>query len=388
MLCDVLLTSLIVAWLMSGCAGPASIAGGPRVKAHAPAAEDQATPQALDESAPVVVMEDSPGVPVDNIKATAPGEYVVVAGDTLWDIASQFLAKPWYWPEIWQVNPQVKNPHLIYPGDVLSLAYVNGKPSITVSGGPRVAQDASVVRLAPRVRSEPLDMALPVQTVAPFTPRPRVVAKDLLDAAPYLLAAQDNHLIYSDQERLYVRGLEQAEVGAHYSVVRPGKPLVDPRTDQLIGHEAIVVGEAQVIRLGEPATVQLTRVEREALQGDRLLPMESEITSTYIPHAPQAPISGTVISLFDALSQVGQHQVAVLNLGTQDGLDQGHVLGAYQAGRLVRDPLTQDKSQRTVVLPEEKAGTLMVFRVFENVSYALVMDAQRPIHLGDGVSNP
>lgn len=324
------------------------------------------------------------------LKSTAPEQYIVVKGDTLWDIASKFLKDPWYWPEIWHVNPQIDNPHLIYPGDVLTLVYINGRPYIQVGDGPRIA-GARVAKLSPQIRVEALARDrnhVPVQAIQQFITRPRVVSKEQLDSAPYILSAQDDRLIYGSGDRVYVRGAQILNKGDRYSVFRPGQVLIDPVTKEPLGYEAILIADATVVKSGDPSTVALENNQREALKGDRLLPLNEEQDRVFFPRAPDQEINGIIISLFDAISQIGQHQVAVLNVGARNGIEKGHVLAVHQAGRTVHDPYANGDQSKSVILPAEKAGVMMVFRTFEKVSYALVMDATRPIHIGDTVQPP
>jgi hypothetical protein len=321
------------------------------------------------------------------VQPAAPLEYVVQKGDTLWDIATTFLADPWFWPEIWHVNPQVANPHLIYPGDVLTLYFVGGRPYVTVTGGPRVL-DAE--KLSPQIRSTPLELDqdfLPVETIASFLIRPRVIDKETYEQAPYILDSQDERLIYGGGDRVYVRGIDEPVPGQRFSVFRQGDALRDPETGEVLGYEAIHIAEADVTRAGDPATVVLNASVREAFRGDRLLPLDpADADRSFVPHAPDFDADGTVISLFDALFQVGTNQVAVINLGTKDGMEKGHVLAIHQSGRTVVDRI--GGSREKVTLPEERAGVMLVFRTFDEVSYGLVMDATRPIALGDAVRNP
>lgn len=360
----------ILALFVSGCASTPE---------PAPPPEPVATPAPAPAPAPQPKVE---------IKPTAPQEYVVKKGDTLWDISTKFLKDPWYWPEIWHVNPQIQNPHLIYPGDVITLFYIDGQPYLSVNGGPRV-EDLQRDKLEPRVRVEPVqrdDEIVPIQTIHQFIIHPRVVDKETLDNAPYIVDAQDQRMIYGPNERVYVRGLDEDQLARRYSVYRKGDRLLDPQTGELLGYEAIHVGEARLERVDDVvATVRLENTVREALRGDLLMPIEDNVNRTFIPHAPQNRVDGEIISLFDAISQIGQNQVVVLNLGARDGLEKGHVLAVNQAGRTVRDPFAGGER---ITLPEERAGVLMIFRTFEKVSYGLVMEATRAIHLGDTVSNP
>ncbi len=312
-----------------------------------------------------------------------PDDYTVVKGDTLWDISARFLSKPWYWPEVWYANPQIKNPHLIYPGDVISLVYVNGRPQLRLRRG-------GTDKLSPQIRSEPLDTAIPtipIDAIQQFLNHSRVVSQQELDAAPYLVESADEHLITGAGDRIYVRRIT-APTPLHYGVYQQGKPYRDPDTGEALGVEALYVGDATLQRFGDPSTLLLAHSTREAVIGDRLLPMdENEVQRNFMPHAPATAVKGRIISVVDGVTQIGQHQVVVLNRGTRDGMEVGHVLAIFQAGSTVADKVSGKRGD-TVTLPDERAGILMVFRTFDRVSYALVMSATRPIHVLDKVSNP
>lgn len=372
----------ILALIGSGCASTPQPAPEP---APPPVAEEPApAPQPVQAAEPEVVLQ-----------ASAPQEYVVKKGDTLWDIASTFLRDPWYWPEIWHVNPQIANPHLIYPGDVITLFYIEGRPYLSVSGGPRVEAGTPTglptEKIGPQVRVEPLDRQqteVPVQAVHQFLIRPRVVTEDEFKQAPYIVDSQDNRLIYGAGDRVYVRGLRRSDEAHQYSVFRQGEVLRDPKTKELLGYEAIHVGEATVVARADISTVVLTDTVREALRGDRLLPIEEDFDRSFIPHAPDFETRGTIISLFDAISQIGKTQVAVINLGSRDGMEKGHVLTVLQAGRTVRDTYGPSSSETRVALPEERTGVMMIFRIFDKVSYGLIMESTRPISVGDAVETP
>ncbi|MFN2349066.1 MAG: LysM peptidoglycan-binding domain-containing protein, partial [Thioalkalivibrio sp.] len=321
------------------------------------------------------------------VRESAPERYVVQRGDTLWDIATTFLRDAWYWPEIWYVNPQIPNPHLIYPGDVITLFYIDGQPRLMVDGGPRVRPTH---RLSPQVRAEELPPALdvPIQSLHQFLVRPRVVTEEQLDQAAYILASQDDRLVFGANDRVYVRGLDDGQQGTRYSIFRKGGALNDPVTGELLGFEAIPVGDAEMLREGDPATMHITRSDREALKGDRLLPLDnSDQDFVFTPHSPPAHVNGQVISLFDAISQIARYQVAVINLGERNGIEQGHVLATYQSGRVVTDNIASERGE-SVTLPDERIGLMMVFRTFEKVSYALVMESTRPIQEGYSLRHP
>jgi LysM repeat protein len=317
-----------------------------------------------------------------------PDSYVVAPGDTLWDIASMFLQDPWYWPEIWQINPQVANPHLIFPGDVLSLAYIDGQPVIQVERG--TTAGTGVTRLSPRVRSEPLEDAIPTipfETLRAFLSRPAVVETGQLDTLPYVFAHAEG-LVSSAGQDVYVRGTD-APAGTSYSLVHLGNELVDPDDNEVIGYEGIYVGEGRVSAPGDPSTVLLTASARETLTGDFLLMEESQAPVNYFPRAPEDQVDGTIISVVDGVSLIGQYQVVVLNRGARHGLEPGHVLRAYRAGATVVDEVGGSGLFREEVkLPDRPAGTMMVFRIFDRMSYALVMEAQSEIRVMDIVRNP
>ena len=336
-------------------------------------------------------LEDLPVAPDQHdveFRASAPEQYTVVPGDTLWDLSNRFLVQPWYWPEIWYVNPQIQNPHLIYPGDVITLFYVGGKPYLTVGGGPRIA---GAERLSPKIRSADIDAGtygIPIQAIQQFIIRPQVVSEEVLDAAPYIVGSQEQRLAYGSGDRVYVRGLD-LNTQDKYTVFRPGDAFYDPETEELLGYEAIMVGDGEIIRLEDPATFDLSETKREALRGDRLLPINfKDIDTEFVPHAPNDQVHGYIISLFDAITQVGTFQVITLNLGDRNGIEKGHVLAVNQAGRVIADPFEKPGSLVDVQLPEETAGVAMVFRTYEKVSYALIMETTRPIQIGDAVVNP
>ncbi len=348
---------------------------------------DTAKTQALDTSGEPH-LEDLPVSPQEHnveFKASAPEQYTVVPGDTLWDLSNHFLVQPWYWPEIWYLNPQINNPHLIYPGDVISIFYVGGKPYLTVGDGPRVT------KLSPKVRSENIDVqayGIPIPAIQQFIIRPRVVSEETLDSAAYIFSSIEERLAFGTGDRVYARGFDGDPQG-QYTIFRKGEALHDPKTDELLGFEAIPVGDGEIIRADDPATFDLTLTKREALRGDRLLPIDfGEIDTEFVPHAPPENTHGHVISLFNAISQVGALQVITLSLGERDGIEKGHILAINQAGRVDTDPFEKPGSLIDVELPEESAGRAMIFRTFEKVSYALIMETSRPIQRGDSATNP
>ena len=318
-----------------------------------------------------------------SIRSTQPGSYVVQSGDTLWDIAERFLLVPWRWPEIWHINPQVKNPHLIYPGDVIELSYVDGSPRLSLRRG-------SLVKLSPRVRIDQLDTAIPaipISAIQQFLSRPQVLDQDALDNAPYIVSFGEEHVIGSNNIKAYVRALT-SEVPIHFDVVRPGKAYHDGESGEILGYEARYLGSAELLQTGDPASVMLADMELEFLAGDRLVPESREASrSSFIPKSPDQSIQGSIISVLNGVSQIGQYNIVVLDRGQRDGLSPGHVLTIKRRGLVVRDTVSPI-SGTMVNLPDEPAGTLLVFRVFERVSFGLVMRATHAMHVGDRVSNP
>jgi hypothetical protein len=314
-----------------------------------------------------------------------PDQYTVQPGDTLWDIAGLFLQDPWYWPEIWQINPQVANPHLIYPGDLLSLAYdADGQPYIQLERG------GLVERLSPRVRSEPLENAIPTipsEVIRAFLSRPAIVEEGQLAELPYIVAHREG-LLGSAGQDVYVRGSTEP-VGSVYDLIHLGDELIDPDTNETLGYEGLYVGQGRVSREGDPSTISLLDTAREARRGDYLLEIENIQPANYFPRAPGNSVDGRIISVIDGLSLVGQYQVVVLNRGAAHGLEQGHVLRAFQTGELIDDEVSErGLTGEKVQLPDEPAGTMMVFRIFDRMSYALVMEATSEIRVLDIARNP
>ena len=311
-----------------------------------------------------------------------PQRYVVVKGDTLWDISEAFLRDPWLWPEVWYVNPQIENPHLIYPGDVINLVYVDGKPQLRVQRGQRT------VKLSPRARATPLDQAIPtipIDAVHQFLTRPLVLDKEELDNAGYVLETADEHIVTGTGDRVYGRGTSKEY--ERYNIFEPQDPFIDPDTGEMLGHRALYVGEAMIERHGDPATLMLVETTREVSLGDRMLPVrEEEVRTHFMPREPQVDVDGKIIAVVDGVSQIGQYQVVVINRGEREGLQAGDVLKIQQAGAVVEDRFAEEREN--VQLPNEDAGTLLVFRTFDKVSYGLVMEATRAIHMLDLVTNP
>jgi len=369
------------------------------------------------------------------INPNNPGTYTVVRGDTLWDIAGTFLNHPWQWPDIWQVNPQIEDPHLIYPGDQVSLTYRDGKPILSLS---RRGLGGRNIKLSPSVRAHRHDdriAPIPLDAIHQFLSRPQIFEDGNIDRLAYIVAATDQRLISGAGDAVYIRGINEP-VTNKFSVFRPGGEYRDGDTNELLGYEALHIADIQLEKLGDPATAYVQRSNREIIEGDRVIPQQIDEYPEFVPSAPNSQVAGSIISVIDGVSQIGQYQVVVVDRGTTDGLAPGHVLAIFQKGAVVKDRigtaaaaekewadlqeaaktnptaggraletfandlraakrsvdefLNEPKGGKPVLieLPEERAGELMVFRTFEDVSYGLVMNTQRPVHIADRVRNP
>ncbi len=320
------------------------------------------------------------------LKPDVPLEYTVKKGDTLWAIAEYFLRDPWLWPELWNANPQVANPHLIYPGEKLYLVWVDGRPRLQREP----PESQRVVRLQPQIRRTPLSAAIPsipLDEIRAFLKGPRVVEKEAYERAPHIVAFGDQRLLGSSEADAYVRGAD-AERGFRYSVMRRGQTYINPDDGALLGYEAIPVAQADVQAFGDVAHARLHNSLREVRTMDRLMPLSySEFHADFFPKAPQSPVAGRIIAVYDGVEQIGQYQIVTLNRGSNHGLEPGHILQVFQAGRKMKDPKSGPFARR-IRLPEINAGQLMVFKTFETLSYGLILRATRPIHVLDKVSNP
>ena len=323
------------------------------------------------------------------LQGNAPDRYVVVPGDTLWSIAGKFLKDPWRWPEMWKLNQdQLKNPHWIYPGDVIVLER---------SGQGSERKMGDTVKLLPRVRSEDTSKqavpSIPPRVIEPFLSRPLVIEPDGLDKAPRIIAAQADRVYLGSGDVAYVSGIKDAKLESLWQIYRPGKPLVDPDSQKTLGYEAVFLGDSRVTKTGDPATIQIFGAQQEIGKGDRLVAAEPLTLNNYAPHAPNAFIQGRVIATRDGLRETGPQNVVTLNKGKSDGLEPGHVLALLRLGRtnVERTPgrkwFGADKVEATK-LPDERYGLVFVFRAFDRVSYALVMSASRSVLIGDMATTP
>ena len=363
---------------------------------------------------PVEATQSTESAPVSTqairIKADYPQQYTVVKGDTLWDIATKFLKDPWYWPEIWYRNPHVENPHLIYPGDILTLIYVDGKPQIKVT---RAAQGEDVIRkdtqartdnglnivkLTPSIRRSSRASQIPTipsDAISQFISRPKVVTKEELENSPYIVSSDEAHLILASDNKIYIRG-ELDKERVRYSIYRRGNEFIDPQTEEVLGYEVIYAGEARVDVYGDPATATITSSSREILVGDFLMTTDkSDVSTLFYPKVPTQEIEGQIVSLFDALSSVASYQIVVINRGADAGIEVGHLLASYYRGGSARDKYLARKTIKRgeenkliVRLPDERSGLMMVFKVFNRVSYALILESKRVIRKHDVIKTP
>jgi hypothetical protein len=360
------------------------------------------------------------------LKKNHPERHVVVKGDTLWGISSKFLKDPWLWPKVWQLNrSQIKNPHLIYPGDVVFLDYSSGKPEL------RLLRET--ITLQPGVVEEPLDKVaistIPLNVIAPFLSQPLVIEKDQLANSPRIIAGQDNRVVLSPGTKIYINKIEE-EDGLDWFVYRPGQTLIDPDSKETLGVEATYLGDARITKYGEPASANISKAKEEIFTKDRLVPAGDEAITNFVPHAPDTEIKGRIIKIYGGLAEAGPESIVAISRGSQDGVEIGHVLAINRYGRVIKDPepnkeaidksatksklkelnfeVSKDADGKAIVnfekntekngglilepgmikLPDERVGLMMVFRVFDRISYGIIMQASEPVNTKDAVQTP
>jgi LysM repeat protein len=392
-------------------------------------------------SAPVAATVAAPAVatqaPAPAMQPTAPERYTVKKGDTLWSIASMYLKDAWAWPDIWYANPGIKNPHLIFPGDVLILSHnPQGQPMLSVERNGRPADENSpppqanpgvlltnvptassqapavtapeaqpvaiaaaapsasalpVTKLSPQPRYLPLDAAVttvPLGALRAFLSKTRIMTQDEMDNSAHLVTAFNLGPVSGAGDEVYARGLNNKE-GSRYEIFRKGDKYVDPDSGSALGYEATYIGDAQVEAWSDPAKLLVTASEQEAREGDLFVPSNGDVMPlNFFPHHPVKTIDGQIAAVLGGVGQIGQFYVVLLNRGTDQGVDQGTVLGIYRKGDTVKDKNAGFFSWTNVTLPTEHTGTLMVFRAFKDSSYALVMEASHEVHVADLVGNP
>ena len=355
-----------------------------------------------------------------------PDRYTVVKGDTLWGISGKFLKDPWQWPKVWKMNrAEIKNPHRIYPGDVVVLDNSSGSPQLSLLH--------ETVTLQPGAVEEPLEKEA-IQTIAPnvigpFLSQPLLIENGQLDTAPRIIAGPDNRVILSAGTRVYVNSIKEGD-GLHWNVYRPGEQLTDPDSKEVLGTEAIYLGDVNIARFGAPATGDIVRAKEEIFTKDRLVVSQEEFKSSFVPHAPETQINGRIMRIYGGVAEGGPNTVVSINRGKKDGLEEGHVLAINRYGRVIKDPEYKDQNTNKVVpeekklkelnfdvktgadgkkivnfekeakqsqtvlqpgevkLPDERVGLLMIFRTFDRISYGLIMSTSDAIYTLDSVQTP
>ena len=375
------------------------------------------------------------------LQDSAPDRYVVVKGDTLWDISAKFLKDPWRWPQIWNMNrAEIRNPHRIYPGDLIVLDRSGTSPRLALVKGGQGGMPT--VKLSPVARASEIDdaaiPAIPIRVIHPFLSQPRVVPEGAFDGAPFILGSNAERVVLASGDEAFATGGKPGVT--QWNVLRPGKALKDPETGEVLGHEVEYLGDARTVVPGAPQKIHITRSAQEILPRDKLVEADASTTFEYVPRAPETAISGRIISAYGGLSDSGRYQTVVINRGTRDGLEPGHVLAIYREGQAVT--LTRDEKDRmtwvnekaagipdggawlyndvrclkenskatydqvadarntfrstclgstddrTVKLPDARSGLLMVYRVYDRVAYALILQSEGPVYLLDTVKTP
>lgn len=331
-------------------------------------------------------------------RANAPDQHVVVKGDTLWDISGTFLQNPWCWPQVWGMNrDEIRNPHWIYPGQVVYFDRSRGRLSLTRPGSGDGRGAPPLTRLSPQVRSESLErdavQSIPAGMIEPYLTQPLLVETGALAKAPRIVASQEGRVYLGTGDRVYVKGA--LEGGKSFQVFRPSGPLRDPQTRKVLAHEAAYLGTVTLDREAAPGvdahTFRVTETRQEMGVGDLLIPMPPTPVRNYMPHAPAQPVEARVMSIHGGVSYAGQSQVVSVNRGSVDGLDVGAVLQLYHHGKTVPDPASKGVlgfGKQRIKLPDEQYGNLFIFRVFNKVSYGLIMQVTAPVEVGDLARSP
>jgi LysM domain len=359
------------------------------------------------------------------LQKNPPDRHMVVKGDTLWGISGKFLKNPWDWPKVWKMNrAEIKNPHRIYPGDVVILDRSGKDPQLKLL--------RETVKLEPHAIEEPLEKeaihSISPKVITPFLSQPLLIENNMLDNAPRIVAGQDNRAILSPGTRVYLNGIKETD-GTHWNVYRPGEALIDPDTNESLGVEAIYLGDVDITRFGSPASGTVVRAKEEIFVKDRLVVSPDEFKTSFIPHAPDTNIDGRIIRIYGGVAEGGPNTVVSINRGKKDGLEEGHVLAISRHGTIVNDPeykepagkvtpesknlkelnfdVKTDADGKKIVnleksptvteralktgelrLPDERVGLLMIFRTFDKVSYGLIMNTSDAVYTLDSVSTP
>jgi hypothetical protein len=342
------------------------------------------------------------------LKPGHPERYTVVKGDTLWDIATKFLQTPWHWPRVWKINEGIKNPHLIYPGDVILLRMVDGKPELTAlktekltdSGGTSVPAGpgpqlvttvtppvGGATKLQPQIHAESLDRAIPTippDIIVPFLTQPLLVGARELERAGYVTIGLDDRIALGNGSEFYARGLTD-KTAEYFRIFRPGAALKHPETGEILAYEATYLGDAHLLEAGDPTRLVISAARQEILPTDRLLPAPERVgLPYYFPRVPEKKVRGYVVSALNAVAEIGSYTVVAVSLGDREGMQEGNVLRVMRSAGMHKDPVTG----RRYRLPDEESALALVFRTFEKASYALVLNATRPVKIHDAVVTP
>jgi nucleoid-associated protein YgaU len=332
------------------------------------------------------------GVPLSALAANAPDTYTVKRGDTLWDISSIFLTSPWRWPELWGMNKeQIANPHLIYPGQTLRLVKSDGRARLELAGA-QAAQAGDVVRLSPTVRDVGGERdaipSIPARVIEPFLSKPTIVSPDELANYPRIVATQEQRVYVGIGDTVYARGITDETI-ERYHVFRPARPLYDPDDvdrRRPIAYEAFYLGVAQLTKAGEVATMRLLESTQEIGVGDRLVPITRQPVMAYVPRRPDKPIDGSIVSIYSGLTEAGTQSVVALNRGARHGVQVGYVVALLDTGATILDRTSERREY--IKLPDERIGAMFIFRVYDEISYALVLRVTRSVKVGDRFVEP
>ena len=317
------------------------------------------------------------------LRSDVPARYVVVPGDTLWGISARFLKDPWKWPEIWGMNrDEIKNPQLIYPGDVIILENEGGNPRLRIEGHEEKPENLQTLRLEPGIQIRDLGRAIPsipISAIGPFLSRTQIVDEKTWDSAPRLVAGQDESDMLGTGEYGYVSGLADSKV-LSWDIYGKAKPLVDPESGKSLGLEVRYLGEARILRPGKTAKILITRAYSEVDMGSRLLPVFEQTVTHFVPHSPDRMVKGRILSGERNSSEIAQNDIVSINLGSRDGLELGDVLAVYRPG--------SSAMNGKMDLPTERVGLILVFRIYEKAAYALVVQSTHTMHVLDAVKTP
>lgn len=365
-------------------------------------------PEVVERSEPVEQVQEQPKAqamkPIAvRLRNNAPARYVVKKGDTLWDISKMYLNEPWLWPEVWYFNPQIANPHLIYPGDVLVMSYINGRPQIRLDNGKgggvvesnyTTAQGQRVKKLSPRIYRQSIESAIPtipIDAIRPFLKSARILAEDDFKDLPVVIGTLDDRMMADPNTLVYVKGLKD-NGAANYDVIRKGRVFKHHETGKVLGVEAIQLAKSKLVKRPNEnglATFRLQNNDREVLKYDLLARLDSnDIDANMVPSAPQNKVEGSIVALHNAIAKVGTNQVVIIDLGKRDGMKVGNILSIDQRGQLVRGRIPGTSRSELIRLPKVYAGLGLVFRVFDDVSYVLIVESTRSVKVGDTVRNP